>query len=445
MDKQALLAMIASKQYKEIKQALESMPPADICLLVEDLHSNNLLLVFRMLPKDLAADVFSRFSAETKENILSSISDEEFKGIVNELFFDDMIDIIEEMPANLVNNILKYATQIERELVNQFLNYPDSSAGSIMTIEYVELRKEMTVGQALEHIKLIGLTRETIYTCYVTNNERVLEGVVSLRTLVTSNLDTVISELMDTDVISVSTSDDQEFVGKLFVKYGFIALPVVDHEHRLTGIITVDDVMDVIEQETTEDFQRMAAMSPSEESYLESSVWYLAKQRLPWLFILMIGGALTGGIIGRYEEILSAFPVLMASIPMLMDTGGNAGSQSSTLIIRGLAIDEITWTDKWKVLWKELEVSIVVSSVLALTNFLKNIYIDKVEIGTAFTISITLVAVVVMSKVVGGILPILAEKMKLDPAMMAGPLITTLVDSIALFIYFGLAKAILGI
>ena len=421
------------------------MNEVDIAEILDPLDKNTTLLVFRMLPKDLAVDVFAHFSSEQQRDIINAVTDKELEYILDELFFDDMIDLIEEMPANVVNKILKNSTHDERDLINQFLKYPEDSAGSIMTIEYVELRKTMTVKEALAHIKEVGLNRETIYTCYVTDKNRRLEGIVSLRTLVVSPEDEVLIDLMETDVIFVSTHDDQETVAGVFKKYGFLALPVVDAENRLTGIITVDDIMDVMEQEATEDFQRMAAMAPSEEAYLETSVFKLARHRINWLLILMISATFTGGIMAKYENVLQSVVVLSIFIPMLMDTGGNAGSQSSTLIIRGLATGEITLHDGWKVLWKEFRISLMVGITLAVVNFAKTMLYDKVGVLISLTVSLTLIVTVVSSKLVGGMLPILAKKLNIDPAIMAGPLITTIVDALSLMVYFTIASRILHI
>ncbi len=445
MNNEEILELIEQKKYIQLKKELSEMNEVDVAEILDPLDANTTLLIFRMLPKDLAVDVFAHFSVDQKRDIINAITDKELSYILDELFFDDMIDMIEEMPANIVNKILENTPQDQRKLINQFLKYPVDSAGSIMTIEYVELRQKMTVKQALQHIKETGITKETVYTCYVTNSNRILEGIVSLRSLVTSDEDQKISELMEEDVIYVNTHDDQEIVADLFIKYGFLALPVVDNENRLTGIITVDDIMDVMEQEATEDFQRMAAMAPSEDAYLSSSVFTLAKQRITWLLILMVGAALTGGIITKFEDVLSSMVILTAFIPMLMDTGGNSGSQSSTLIIRGLALGEVTLKDKWKVLWKEFRISILVGITLGIVNFFKNMFIDKVGLQVSITVSLTLAATVVIAKMVGGILPLIAKKFKLDPAIMAGPLITTIVDSLALIIYFTIASALLGI
>lgn len=445
MNQSEILSLIQQKRYVELKRELTDMKPVDIAEIMDPIDPNITLLIFRMLPKDIAVEVFAHFSNIQQREIINAITDKELNYILDELFFDDMIDMIEEMPANVVNKILQHSTNEQRKLINQFLKYPGDSAGSLMTIEYVELNQYMTVKEALAHIKEIGLNKETVYTCYVINKNRVLEGIVSLRVLVTSEEDEIIKDLMIDveDIVFVNTHDDQETVANIFIKYGFLALPVVDKERRLTGIITVDDIMDVMEQEATEDFQKMAAMEPTDDAYLSTSVFKLAKHRITWLLILMIGAALTGGIITRFEDVLSSMVILTAFIPMLMDTGGNSGSQSSTLIIRGIAIGEVTLDDKWKVLWKEFRVSIIVGIVLGLVNFLKNMYLDRVGLNVSITVSITLVATVIMAKMVGGMLPLVAKKLKLDPAIMAGPLITTLVDSFALIIYFSIASMFL--
>lgn len=440
-----ILELINTKKYQQLKKEISDMNEVDLAELLDPLDENTTLLVFRMLPKDLAVEVFAHFSPEQQSSIVHAITDKELTYILDELFFDDMIDMIEEMPANLVNKILKNSNAEERRLINQFLKYPVDSAGSIMTIEYVDLKKDMTVKEAMEHIKKTGLNKETIYTCYVVGKNRVLEGIVSLRNLVISDENMKVEELMEEDFIFVNTHDDQESVGNIFTKYGFMALPVVDTENRLTGIITFDDILDVIEQEATEDFQRMAAMAPSEEKYLEASVMNLAKQRIPWLMLLMIGATITGGIISKFEDVLSSVVILTAFIPMIMDTGGNSGNQSSTLIIRGLAVGEVTLRDKWKVLWKELRISMIAGSILASVNLLKNIFIDRLEPNVAITISITLVFTVIIAKIIGSMLPLGAKKLNLDPAIMAGPLITTLVDGIALTIYFTIATVLLGL
>jgi magnesium transporter len=437
--------LIAEKNYLKVKRLLSEMNEADVVEVLKPYDPHITLLLFRMLPKDLAAEVFARFTAEQQLSILSSITNKELKEIIDELFFDDMIDLVEEMPASVVNKILIYTGEEERKLINEFLKYPVDSAGGLMTIEYVDLKKSMTVKESMDYIKKIGLNKETIYTCYVTDDNRVLEGIASLRTIVTADDDKKIAEIMESELIKVNTHDDQEEAALKFRKYGFIALPVVDKENRLTGIITVDDIMDVISQEATEDFQKMAAMSPSEEEYLAAGIWKLSKNRLPWLLILMISATFTGRIMGKYEDILTSVAVIGTFIPMLMDTGGNAGSQSSTLVIRGLATGDIRASDGLRVLLKEFAVSITVGIFLATANFLRLIFLEQVGILIAAIVSITLVVTIILSKVIGGLLPIAAEKLRMDPAIMAGPLITTIVDALSLITYFTITTAMLGL
>ena len=443
MRDERILELIEQKKYIDLKKELPEMNEVDISEIIEELDHATSLLVFRILPKDIAVEVFAHFSAEKQAEIINSVSDKELKFILDELFFDDMIDLIEEMPANIVNKILSNSSHEERVLINQFLKYPAHSAGSLMTIEYVELKKRMTVKEALDHIKETGLSKETIYTCYVTDNNKKLKGIVSLRNLVVADTDRLIEDIFHEDIIYVETHDDQETVANTFRKYGFMALPVVDKEHRLTGIITFDDIMTVMEDEATEDLQRMAAMVPSEASYLNSGVFELAKMRLPWLLILMLGASITGSIITKFENLLSTYVVLTIFIPMLMNTGGNSGNQSSTLIIRGLATEDVSLNDAGKVLWKEFRISLVVGIILATVNFAKNMVIDRVGLTVSLTVSVTVALIVILAKMVGGILPLLAKKLKLDPAIMAGPLITTLVDGLALMVYFGIASVLL--
>ena len=445
MDERRIEELIKEKKYVTLKKELEEMNEVDVAELLEPLDIHTSLLIFRMLPKDLAVDVFAHFSVEQQREFIGLVTDSELKDIVDELFFDDMIDIIEEVPANIVKKILLNAKEEERNLINQFLNYPPDSAGSITTTEYVDLKKSMTVQDALNHIKETGLDKETVYTCYVTDKNRKLEGIVSLRKLVISDVDQTIGDIMDRDVIYVHTHADQETVAGIFKKYGFLAVPVVDKEERLTGIITVDDIMEVIDQETTEDFQRMAAMSPSEEKYLDASIFSLAKHRIIWLLVLMISATFTGGIIRKFEGVLQSVVVLTAFIPMLMDTGGNSGSQSSTLVIRGIALGEIESKDAGKVVLKELGISLIVGLVLAVVNFFRIYLFDDVGFLVSLTVSITLFITVVIAKIVGGILPMIAEKLNIDPAIMAGPLITTIVDALSLMIYFSVATWLLGI
>lgn len=437
--------LIKNKKYSNIKLMISEWNPVHMGELLDALDKKDALIVFRMLAKDIAVEVFSYLPYERQMSIIETITDAEIKNIIDELYFDDLVDILEEMPANLVKKILKHAKPEERSLINQFLNYPENSAGSIMTIEYADLRKEMKVEEALEHIKKTAYDKETIYTCYVIDGNRKLEGIISLRRLILSDRDAIIGDIMDTDVISVHTLDDQEEIAAVFKKYDLIALPVVDNEDRLTGIITIDDIVDVIEQENTEDFQKMAAMAPSEERYLESSTFNLAKNRIMWLVVLMISATFTGAIIRRFEDVLQSVVVLAAFIPMLMDTGGNAGSQSATLIIRGLALGEIVPKDSLRVLWKELKVSFLVGIVLSGINLVRILVFDKVEFTVGIVVSITMFTTVVLAKLVGAVLPIGARKLKLDPAIMASPLITTIVDTVALLVYFWLASVLMGI
>ena len=443
--KERVMELMQEKRFGDARREVMDLNVVDIAELLEEFDKNQALILFRMLPKDTAVEVFAYLSNEQQLAIIDAITDREIKHIMDELYFDDMIDFLEEMPASVVKKILKNTKEEERILINQFLNYPENSAGSLMTIEYVGLKKEMTLREALDYIKRIALDKETVYTCYVTDANRKLEGIISLRKLVTNDEDKTVGEMMNTDVIYVHTHDDQETIAHLFKKYDLMAVPVVDKEERLTGIITIDDVVDVIEQENTEDFQRMAAMAPSEEEYLETPVFILAKHRITWLLILMISATFTGNIIRRFEDVLSSVVVLAAFIPMLMDTGGNAGSQSSTLVIRGLALGDIKLGDVLKVMWKELRVSTIVGVVMAGINFLRIFYVERVGIQIAVTVSITMFVTVVLAKLVGGILPIAARRMKLDPAIMASPLITTIVDAVALIVYFSMAAWILGL
>lgn len=445
MDERRLEELIELKNYVTIKKELDKLNPVDVAELLEPLELHTSLLIFRMLSKDLAVEVFSSFSIDKQKDIIQLITDRELKSIVEELYFDDMVDIIEEMPANIVKKILSHAKEEERNLINQFLRYPPDSAGSIMTIEYVDLKKGITVKDALKHIKETGLDKETVYTCYVTDGNRKLEGIVSLRKIVISDENETIEDIMNHDVIYVNTHDDQETVASIFKKYGFLALPVVDKENRLTGIITVDDIMDVIDQENTEDFQKMAAIVPSEEKYLEASIFSLAKDRILWLLVLMISATITGSIIRRFEDVLATIVVLTSFMPMIMSTGGNSGNQSSTLIIRGLSLGDIESKDVFRVVWKEFRISLMVGLILSIVNFLKNYLFDKVGLYVAFTVSITIFLTVVMAKVIGCLLPIIAKKLKLDPAVMAGPFISTIVDMLSLSVYFTVARMILKI
>ena len=443
--KEKILSLIDQGRYVEARNEMTNMNAVDTALLFEEINQQNLLIVFRILPKDLSSDVFTHMTSELQKYVIDSITDEEAVDILENLFMDDVIDFLEEMPSNVVKRILEKTSDRTRIVINQFLNYPADSAGGLMTIEYVDLKKEMTIQQAINHIKEIGIDKETIDTCYVINNNRVLEGVISLRKLILNDESTLVKDIMDTDVISVNTHIDQEEVANVFKLYNYNVLPVVDNENRLVGIITVDDIIDVIDQEATEDIHKMAAIQPSEKEYLKTNNWTLARHRLPWLLVLLISASFTGEIISRYEEALQSVMILASFIPMLMDTGGNSGSQSSTLIIRGLALGDIKPKDIMKVLWKELCISGIVGIILASVNFIRIYFISQTDLLIALTVSITLFFTVVLAKMVGGTLPIIAKKLKLDPAIMAGPLITTVVDAVSLMIFFTIATSLLGI
>ncbi|ABS42479.1 magnesium transporter [Clostridium botulinum] len=441
-----ILELINEKKYSEAREELLKLNSVDIATLLEEVdNKKNMLVLFRLLPKDIEIDVFSYMSNDMQQYIIQSITHEEMTTIIDQLYFDDVIDLLEEMPANIVKKILLNTDEKKRKLINQFLKYEEDSAGSIMTIEFVDLKKEMTVEQAIERIRKIGVDKQTINTCYVIDGNRKLEGIISIRRLILSNKDVLIKDIMKENYVSINTFDDQEYVANQFKKYDLVSMPVVDKEHRLVGIITIDDIVDIIDQENTEDFHKMAAMEPSEEEYLKTGVFELAKHRIIWLLVLMISATFTGNIIRKSEDVLQSVVILASFIPMLMDTGGNSGSQSSTLVIRGLALGEIKLKDIFKVMWKEFRVSVVVGIALSVVNFLRVYFIEKVSFMVSMTVCISLFFTVVLAKVVGGILPIVAKKLKLDPAIMASPLITTIVDAVALLIYFGIAKILLGI
>ncbi len=437
--------LIESKKYLQARNELVEMNIVDIAQILEELDREKLLIIFRILPKEIAAGVFSHISIELQQYIIESITDKETTSIVEKLYLDDAVDFLEEMPSNVVKKVLKNTDEETRKLINQFLNYPEDSAGSIMTIEFVDLKKHMTVGDALAHIKKTGVDKETINNCFVIDEVRKLEGVVSIRKLILSEPDEIIDDIMNTDILFANTLDDQEKIAMLFKKYDLTTLPIVDNENRLVGIVTIDDIVDIIDEENTEDLHKMAAIQPLEDEYLKTNAFILAKHRIAWLLVLMVSATFTGALIKRYENVLQTVVILAASIPMLMDTGGNSGSQSSTLIIRGMALGEISTSDAIKVLIKETKVGIIAGFALATVNFLRMIYFENLESLIAFTISLTLFFTVIIAKLVGGLLPIAAKKVRLDPAIMAGPLITTVVDVLALAIYFGLATRLLNI
>lgn len=437
-------ALMESGKYAQLKIELNSEQPANVAEYFEELTAEKQLFIFRLLTKDMAADVFSYMDSDTQEHIVHSITDREVRNIVDEMFLDDTVDFLEEAPANLVKKVLRNTDAETRTLINRFLNYPENSAGSLMTIEFVKLRGDITVGNAIKQIKRTGTDKETIYTCYVINDHRSLIGVVPLRTLICSNDDRLIEDLMQDDVVSVLTTDDQEEVANIFKKYGWMALPVTDTEQRLVGIITVDDIVEVIEQETTEDMEKMAALLPSDEEYLKSSVRHLAKNRIVWLCALMISGTLSAFVIEQYDALLEAVVVLSAFIPIITGTGGNAGSQASTMIIRGMALGEIEVSDALLVVWKELRVGAICGLILAAVNMIRlTLFSQSTDFTIDLAVSLSMAAVVVLAKTIGCLLPIGAKILKLDPAMMAGPLISTIVDAVALLMYFTIAAAMI--
>lgn len=442
-DMDELMGLLENRQFRGLKDRLIEMNEVDIAEFIEELDSEKTVVVFRMLPKELASDVFACLALEDQEHIINSITDMELGAIVDDLFVDDAVDMLEELPATVVKRVLKNARPDTRKLINQFLNYPENSAGSIMTAEYVGLKKSMTVEQAFAYIRKNGVDKETIYTCYVMDAKRNLEGVVTVKDLLMHPYEEILGNIMDTHVLKAITTEDQEQVADSFRKYDLLSLPVVDSEGRLVGIVTVDDVVDVMEQEATEDFEKMAAMLPSEKPYLKTGVFQLAKNRIVWLLVLMVSSMITGGILARYEAAFAVIPLLVTFIPMLTDTGGNAGSQSSTMIIRGMAVGEIEVSDILRVVWKELRVGLLVGGVLSAVNYLQLLIRFPGQEMLCLTVVLSLMATVVMAKTIGCVLPIAAKVLHLDPAIMAAPLITTIVDALSLILYFQLAVRLL--
>ena len=445
-----IIDLIEEKKYSRLRSILLENTAVDIAEMIENVNDrlglDKAILTFRMLPKDVSVEVFAYLPEEDQVEVINGITQREIDHIIEELAFDDMIDLLEELPANLVDKILLNTTKEERSLINTFLNYPENSAGSLMTIDYIDFKVDMTVRQCLEHIKEAGLDSETVYTCYVMDRDRMLLGVVSLRALVMADGDEIVADIMHDDPMSINVLTDQEEVSNIFKRYGILALPVVDKEGRLVGIITVDDIFDVIDDEVTEDFQRMAGVTgDSDEDYLDMSVFKHARNRLPWLFILMISYIFTGNIIANVENLVAAIPALVIYMPMVMGTGGNSGSQSATLIIRGLATEDIEVKDFLKVLWKEFRTSIIVGVMLSLLNMARIVFLDRRGFLVALTVSASMCLVVMVAKMVGSMLPIIAKKIGIDPALMAGPLVSSLTDMISLAIYFQMATMILNL
>ncbi len=433
-----------AKKYQSLRDVMETLPAPDLAAVFEDLPAEKLPVLFRLCPKDLAADVFAELTPATQQQLIDGLTDTELKAVVDELFVDDATDLVEEMPANVVKRILAQAEPATRRMINELLKYPEDSAGGVMTTELMALRPDMTVAQAMDTIRENGFDKETINNCYVTDSSRRLVGVVSLRALVLAkNTEEPIKDLMDSNVVSVSTTTDQEDVSKLFEKYGFLAIPVVDAENRLVGIVTIDDAISILQDEASEDIAKMNAIGPSDKPYFKQSMWDLYKSRAPWLLFLMISATFSSLVIRGYEDALAAVTVLTAYIPMLTDAGGNAGSQSTSTIIRGMAVGDIQPHDLPRILWRESRVALLCGGTLAVCNFAKMLLFDRIAAPVALVVCLTLICTLLLSQIIGGILPVAAEKLHVDPAVMASPLITTIVDTTTLLVYFNIAKALL--
>jgi len=440
-----LQELIEQKAYAEFRKEVLELNDADVASVVTELEKAEQLKIFRILPKDIAADVFSYLPLETQQDILVSLTDKEASGIIENLYADDAADLLEEMPANVVHRLLALTSPETRRDINQLLQYPEDSAGSIMTVEFIDLKEETTVAQAIEKIRTTGIDKETINNCFVLDRARHLIGIVTLRKLLLSHPDELVQDVMTDNVISVKTLTDQEEVARTVMKYDFTVVPVVDSENRMVGIVTVDDVVDIIEQEATEDIEKVAAITPTDKPYMRTGVLETFWKRIPWLMLLMLSAAFTGSIITSFESALAKQVVLTAFIPMLMGTGGNAGGQASVTIIRGLSLDEIRYRDIFRVLWKEFRVAICCGIVLAGVNFVKLLFLDRVGMMVAVVVSLSLVATVVIAKLMGCSLPVLAKRIGVDPAVMASPFITTIVDTLSLVIYFKIATMLLGL
>ena len=440
---EVLQDLLSSRQYTLLRQTISEMNTADIAAAMGEMENEDSLKMFRILPKDMAADVFAYLELDAQQYIIRSLSDREASNIIDNLMADDATDLLEEMPANVVKRILANASPETRADINHLLRYPEDSAGSIMTVEYVDLREDMTVSDAIERIRQKGVDSETINICYVVTRQKILVGTVALRYLLIMNPDDTIGDIMNTNVISINTMTDQEEAARMFQKYGFTAMPVVDNETRMVGIITIDDVVDILEEEATEDIEKMAAIMPSDKPYPKVGIFETYKNRMPWLLLLMISATFTGAIITGFQEALAAYVVLTAYIPMLMDTGGNAGSQASVSIIRGLSLKEIEFDDIFKIIWKELRVAFLCGLTLASASFVKLLLLDKLSVPVAAVVCLTLLIVVLIAKLVGCCLPMLASKAGFDPAVMASPMITTIVDALSLLVYFNMATRLL--
>ena len=440
-----LTKLIENKKIKDLRQFLENINSADFPSIIENIDEDKIIMIYRLLTKEKAAEVFVELDHDDQEKLINCLTDTEIKNVMNEIYMDDAVDLIEEMPSNVVKRILANTKPENRKVINELLKYPDDTAGTIMTTEFIDLKENMTVDEAFKYIKQKALKKETVYNCYVVTKDRKLLGIIDIKDLLIADRDELIKDIMDTNVVKVNTLEDQEEVTRMFDKYNYIALPVVDQENRLVGIITIDDAIDVLQEETLEDFEKMAAITPDDgDTYLKTSVFKHAKNRIIWLLVLMVSAMLTGQVIENFESAISTLPLLVAFIPMIMDTGGNCGSQTSTLIIRGLAMNEITTKDILKAIWKEIRVAIIVGIVLAIANSIR-IMIQYKDIKIAIVVGATLICTVIMAKLLGCILPMVAKKLKLDPAIMAAPLITTIVDTLSVLVFFNISTFIFQI
>ena len=434
MQREQILALLEERKFKELKELLETMHPVDIGEVLEEIDKKQMILIFRLLAKEEAAEVFTDMNSDMREDLINALTDSELEEVMDEMYLDDTVDVLEEMPANVVDRLLMVTDEDARRKINVLLQYPEDSAGSIMNVEYISFRKEMTVEEAILKIRQVGINKETIYTCYVTE-KRKLVGVVDVKDLLTAGESRLIEEIMDENVLYARTLDDQEEVASMIRKYGLVAIPIIDHENCLVGIVTVDDAMFVLQDEATEDISIMAGVSPNEDSYFETSVFQHAKSRSLWLMLLMLSATITGEILGYFEDAMAAMPILITFIPMLMGTGGNCGSQSSTMVIRGLAVGEIEFRDFFRVIFKEIRIAVVVGILLAAVNGV------RIYIMLAIALGITMIAVICMAKCIGSMLPLLAKKLGLDPAIMAAPLISTVMDTCTMLVYFAIVTA----
>ena len=439
-----VLELLEQKKFNELKKYLERINGADFPSIFEAVDDKDMIIIFRLLNKEEAAEIFAELDADLQEKLINSFSDKELKYVVDNLFIDDTVDMIEEMPSNVVKRILKNVNEKDRKIINEILNYPDDCAGSIMTTEFIDLKENMTVSQAFDKIKKIGLKKETVYNCYVLDKNRKLLGVIDIKDLLIADRDEIIKDLMDENIVTVNTLDDKEDVANVLAKYDYVALPVVDKEKRLVGIVTVDDAIDVMQDEASEDFEKMAAISPNEDGYYKTSVVSHAKNRIVWLLFLMFSSIITGAVITHYEQAFAALPILVSFIPMIMGTGGNCGSQSSTLVIRGLAVDEIKAKDFLKVWWKEIRVALIVGVIMAIVNCIR-ILIQYNDLQLGIVVGLTLIITIAIAKSLGSMLPLICKKLKLDPAIMAAPLISTILDTCSVLVFFNVAVMIMGL